>query len=361
LISLGLAFGRLAAHAQGPANVLVVVNDNSSDSRAIGDYYMRRREIPAANLCHLHTTPEQDIDRAFYDRDVAAPLARFLKKNGLVQSIYYIVTTAGVPLRIQGSSGIGGNAASVDSELAALYYDLTQGKPHPVDASLENPFFGRRGVPFSHPQFGLYMVTRLEAYDLDGAKRLVDLSLRAANRGKFVIDLSDESDGPGNNWLRNAALHIPENRVIFDASKKVVYDQTDIIGYASWGSNDTNRHRRFLGFHWLPGAIMTEYVSTNARTFKRPPDNWRLSDWNSRDRWFYGSPQSLTADYVLEGVTGASGHVYEPYLAMNPRPDLLLPAYYQGRKLAESYYLSIPRLSWQNVVIGDPLCTIGRP
>src|SRR6516164_6850147 len=84
LISLGLAFGPLAAHAQGPANVLVVVNDNSSASRAIGDYYMRRREIPAANLCHLHTTPEQDIDRAFYDRDVAAPLARFLKKNGLV-------------------------------------------------------------------------------------------------------------------------------------------------------------------------------------------------------------------------------------------------------------------------------------
>jgi uncharacterized protein (TIGR03790 family) len=347
--------------AQGPANVLVVVNDNSPDSRAITDYYVRRREIPAANVCHLHASADQDVNRPAYDRDIAAPIARFLKKNGLIDRILYVVTTAGVPLRIEGSTGLGGNAASVDSELAALYFDLTKGKPHPVDGSLINPIFGKGGVKFTHPQFPLYMVTRLAAYDVEGAKNLVDLSLRAANRGKFVIDLSDESDGEGNNWLRNAALHLPANRVVFDASTKVIYNQTDVIGYASWGSNDRNRHNRFLGYRWLPGAIMTEFVSTNARTFKRPPEDWKLSDWSSRELWFYGSPQSLTADYILEGVTGASGHVYEPYLVMTPRPDLLLPAYYQGRNLAESYYLAIPRLSWQNVVIGDPLCSLGKP
>jgi uncharacterized protein (TIGR03790 family) len=60
-------------------------------------------------------------------------------------------------------------------------------------------------------------------------------------------------------------------------------------------------------------------------------------------------------------VTGASGHVAEPYLAFTQRPDRLFPAYYGGRNLAESYYLSIPALSWQNVVIGDPLCSLGPP
>jgi uncharacterized protein (TIGR03790 family) len=69
----------------------------------------------------------------------------------------------------------------------------------------------------------------------------------------------------------------------------------------------------------------------------------------------------MTADYLLEGATGASGHVYEPYLGLTPRPEYLLPAYYSGRNLAESYYLSIRGLSWQNIVIGDPLCSIGRP
>src|SRR5262249_28271576 len=142
----------------------------------------------------------------------------------------------------------------------------------------------------------------------------------------------------------------------------VLYEQSDVIGYASWGSNDKARHRRFLGFHWLPGAIMTEFVSTNARTFQRPPDDWNISsDWTKKKLWWKGAPQSLTADYILEGATGASGHVAEPYLVFNPHPDLLLPAYFSGRNLAESYYLSIPALSWQNIVVGDPLCSLGKP
>jgi uncharacterized protein (TIGR03790 family) len=106
---------------------------------------------------------------------------------------------------------------------------------------------------------------------------------------------------------------------------------------------------------------MTEFVSTNGRTFKRPPDTWNISSWTSPQLWFEGAPQTLTADYIHEGATGASGHVYEPYLSMNPRPDILLPAYYQGRNLAESYYLSLPDVSWQNIVVGDPLCSLGKP
>lgn len=358
-IAAALTLAAGLSRAQGPANVLVVVNDNSSFSRSVADYYMRRRAIPARNLCHIRAADRQDIDRATYDREVAAPIAACLKNNRAIQSTLYIVTTLGVPLRIEGTNGIGGNAASVDSELAALYYDLTTGKPHPVDG-LENPFFGKKDAAFNHPRFGMYLVTRLAAYDLEGVKRLIDQSLRAVNRGKFVID-AGPGDKDGNNWLRNAAIVLPPERVIFDDTPEVLYNQNDVIGYASWGSNDGNRHRRFLGFHWLPGAIMTEYVSTNGRTFARPPENWNISNWYSKELFFYGSPQTLTADYILEGATGASGHVYEPYLTMTPRPDLLLPAYYQGRNLAESYYLAIPRLSWQNIVVGDPLCALGKP
>ena len=69
----------------------------------------------------------------------------------------------------------------------------------------------------------------------------------------------------------------------------------------------------------------------------------------------------MSADFLLEGATGASGHVFEPYLAMTPHPDMVLPAYYSGRNLAESFYLGILGLSWQNIVIGDPLCSLGPP
>jgi len=149
---------------------------------------------------------------------------------------------------------------------------------------------------------------------------------------------------------------------VLDTTTKVLYDLGDVIAYAGWGSNDKNRHRRFLGFHWLPGAIATEFVSTDGRTFKKPPDSWNLGkDWQTPEGLFAGSPQSMSADYLLEGATGASGHVYEPYLAQTPHPELLLPAYYKGRNLAESFYLSIRSLSWQNIVVGDPLCSLGKP
>lgn len=314
------------------------------------------------NLCRIRTTTEENIPRPDFDREIAAPLVAFLRKNGLTESIFYIVTTAGVPLRVPGpGKEMETDTAAVDSELTLLYTDMRNRMPHPLRGPLSNPFYAQRDFKFSHPKFPIYLVTRLAAYDFDGVKGIIDRSLEAANRGKFVIDLKDTGDGPGDDWLRNAAIALPKERVVFDDTSKVLYDLSDVIGYAGWGSNDRNRHRRFLGFHWLPGAVATEFVSTNARTFARPPDNWNISDWGKKDLWFAGAPQTLTADYILEGATAATGHTDEPYLAMNPRPDLLLPAYYQGRNLAESYYLSIPRLSWQNVVVGDPLCSLGKP
>jgi uncharacterized protein (TIGR03790 family) len=190
---------------------------------------------------------------------------------------------------------------------------------------------------------------------------MIDRSLVARNQGKFVIDLSSSGDEPGNDWLRTAALTLPKDRVVFDESAKVLLNETDVIGYASWGSNDKNRKQRNLGFKWLPGAIATEFVSTDGRTFSRPPDNWNIGSWQDKRTWFAGAPQTLTADFIHEGATGASGHVYEPYLTFTPRPDYLLPAYFTGHNLAESYYLSIPALSWMNIVVGDPLCALGQP
>jgi uncharacterized protein (TIGR03790 family) len=350
------------AYAQGPENVLVVVNENSALSKTIGEYYVRRRAIPLANLCRIRTSQSEEIDRAEFYGVIALSIARFLKAHELTEKILYIVTTAGVPLKIRGAAQetAAQESAAVDSELALLYSDLKSG-PHRLPGSIPNPFFGKSNAKFTHAEFPIYLVTRLAAYDFEGAKGIIDRSLQAANRGKFVIDMQPGANAAGESWLRAAANALPKDRLVLEETGKVLYDESDVIGYAGWGSNDFERKKRFLGFHWLPGAIMTEFVSSNGRTFKRPPENWNISTWKTPELWFAGSPQTLTADYILEGATGASGHVYEPFLHMTPRPDILLPAYFSGRNLAESYYLSIRGLSWQNIVIGDPLCSLGKP
>ncbi len=353
------ALGTLAvALAQKPESVLIVSNDSSALSRSVAEYYSRKRGIPVRNVCRIHVPVTDEISRADYERSIAQPIAACLSRGKLHESILYIVTTAGVPLRIPGTSGLGGSVAAVDSELTLLYSDML-GRAHGTNGYVRNPFFDRTDRPkFQHPEFPIYLVTRLDGYDFADIRGLIDRALMAKNRGKFVFDLKEGPEVEGDDWLARAAQRLPADRVILENSSRVLYDEADVIGYGSWGSNDKNRRRRLLNFRWLPGAIMTEYVSTDARTFKRPPDSWTFGNWGDKKTWFAESPQSMIGDYIHEGVTGVSGHVAEPYLGFNPRPEILFPAYFRGRNLAESYYLSIPGLSWQNIVVGDPLCVV---
>lgn len=346
------------ALAQKPDNVLVVANEASPLSKSIAEYYARKRQIPAANVCYLRTAVTEDVARKVYDSQIAAGVERCLRAGKLEEQVLYIVTTMGVPLRIEGKENI--DIAAVDSELALLY-SVMKGQRHKVEGAWPNPFFRQTDAAFTHPAFPIYLVARLAGYDFADVRGLIDRALQARDRGTIYIDKRSPGDDPGDEWLRNAAIRLPAGRVELEDSTEVWYGKRNAIGYAGWGSNDSNRKQRLLGFQWLPGAVLTEFVSTNARTFERPPKDWNISSWRREDKpkWFHESPQTLVADYIHEGVTGVTGHVSEPKLGFTPRPEILLPAYIgKKRTLAEAFYLSIPALSWQNVLIGDPLCRL---
>jgi uncharacterized protein (TIGR03790 family) len=352
LLAIGL---RLAA--QTPDEVLVVINRQSAASREIGEYYMGKRGIPVSNRCTLDLRPSEAILRHDYETKIEGPIGAFLKTHGLTEKILYIVLTTGVPLRmdpVANGNSPESDGSSVDSELTLLYSRM-RGAKIPLAGPIANPFFRQRDAPFRHSLFPIYLVTRLDGYSMADMKALVDKAQIARNTGKFVIDLRDKDDTPGNQWLRNAALLLPKDRVVLDTTPAVLAGIKDVIGYASWGSNDRDHHERYLHMQWLPGAIATEFVSTDGRTFRPPPDSWRTSKWGDNAHYYADSPQSLTGDFIREGASGASGQVDEPFLTGCPRPDFILPAYFSGRNLAESFYMGIPSLSWMNVVIGDPL------
>jgi uncharacterized protein (TIGR03790 family) len=341
-------------------NILLVVNRNSPVSREIGDYYRALRAIPPGNVCLLEAPADEEVTWPVYEKQVEQPVGDCLRNRRLQERVLYIVLTLGVPLKVSGA-GTAQNteACSVDSELALLYGKL-RGLKYDRAGWVPNPFFGKRDAPFRHPDFPVYLVTRLAAFDVHDVKGMIDRAIAARNRGTFVVDLRSGGDTAGNDWLRASAILLPARRVLLEDTDAVVYDREDVIGYASWGSNDPHRKRRWLGFRYLPGAITTEFVSTNGRTFQKPPDTWTYTTWQDRLHFFAGSPQGFSADAIHEGATGASGNVYEPFLAACVRPDYLLPAYFQGRNLAESYYLAMPFLSWQGIVLGDPLCSLGK-
>ena len=71
----------------------------------------------------------------------------YLKKAGLVDEVLYIVTTMGVPLKVDGPGARQlSERASVDSELALLYGKL-KGARYSRTGGVPNPFFMQRDAP----------------------------------------------------------------------------------------------------------------------------------------------------------------------------------------------------------------------
>jgi uncharacterized protein (TIGR03790 family) len=389
VIGLALLILVTACAVERHPEILVVINDASPISVAIGERYAAIRAIPAENLVAL-TIPILDaslagdshetISREDFDEKVRKPLEAILVERDLVDAIEIIVTTKGVPLRVEGTSGPietllrDSVRSSLDAELSLLFSDLIGSAGV---AKSVNPFFDSsqsfREFRRDHPESPIrYMVARLTGYP-DGPRSetsvprdvqaLIERSIAKPNESKlkpvrWLIDSNlsqDDGKYAGNIGLLNptaGALRALGLDIQFDEHEEFVSDAESIQGYASWGSNDSHapgkpyygeiKGRLYPGT-FASRAVAIGFVSSDARSFGPPR---------------YG--QSLVADLIRLGAAGATGHVFEPLLAGVPRPHILLPAYAQGVRAVEAYYRSIPYLGWTNIYVGDPLMTLPR-
>jgi uncharacterized protein (TIGR03790 family) len=365
LLILTSSIGNKCAEAQSAANVLLVVNSTSAASGSISRYYAERRGVPQDNVCSITTPANESISRADYLAQIEQPIWQCIAGLRAHDRILYIVLTKDVPIRISGTGGRAGTNASVDSELTLLYRRRT-GQQAPVAGFVPNPYYAGSGPianvkPFSHELQDIYLVTRLDGFTVQDAIALIDRATTPSRDGRFVLDeRAALVDSGGDRWLRSAAERLREqglgDRVQLDESTKVLTKEAGVLGYYSWGSNDPAIQIRDFEMQFVPGAIAGMFVSTDGRTFKEPPAAWRPSNDGRRESIFGGSHQSLVGDLIRAGVTGAAGHVDEPFLDATIRPEILFPAYASGRNLAEAYYAAMPYLSWQTLIIGDPLC-----
>ncbi len=354
------------ALAQTGDNVLLIVNQASTDSVRIAEHYARVRGVPQTQVVRITVDASADeIDRPVFDSQVQAPIGDWIRRHSAQDRILYIVLTKGVPLRIRGTTGRSGTTSSVDSKLTLLYRRLTGEDPSLI-GPLANPYFLGNGQAaqaktFSHQEVDIYLVTRLDGYTVDDVLKLVDRGAAPVRQGRILLDQKASFDETGGNaWLKAAADwmagHGFGDRVVLETTSRVLTGEKNVLGYYSWGSNDPSITMRAFGFDFVPGAIAGMFVSTDARTFHEPPAGWATGPWIDRTKFFANSPQSLAGDLIRDGVTGVAGHVAEPYLDGTIRPNILFPAYLSGFNLAEAFYLAMPFVSWQTVVVGDPLC-----
>ena len=366
LLALALATSGVPALAQSGDNILVVANESSADSQRIADAYARVRGVPPGQVLRVKVDVAVDeIERDVFERQIQLPVADWIRGHAAQDRILYIVLTKGIPLRVKGSAGRNGTIASVDSELTLLYRRLLGANPG-LAGPLPNPYFlGAAAIasakPFTHQGMDLYLVTRLDGFSRDDVLKLVDRGAAPSRAGRILLDeKATQSDAGAEQWLQATADWMTTNgfgdRVVLDTSSRALTGEKNVLGYYSWGSNDPAITVRQFGFNFVPGAIGAMFVSTDGRTFREPPADWTIGTWTDRAKFFANSPQSLAGDLIREGITGIAAHVSEPYLDGTVRPFVLFPAYLSGFNLAESFYLAMPYVSWQTVVVGDPLC-----
>ena len=350
--------------AQTADNLLVVINGNSAASVLIGEYYAKIRQVAPDHILRVYPPVAETITRANFERTLVTPLLAALARASLQDRVLYFVLTKDIPLRIAGTGGRDGTTASVDSELTLLYRRELGASP-PILGWVQNPYFLGTKPPSEAKRFtrfasDLYLVTRLDGFTLGDVIGLIDRSAAVTPTGWIVLDeKATLVDHGGDQWLQEAAARLKQtpvaSRVVLETTHGVASAPEPVIGYYSWGSNDPAHARRQTGLKFSPGAIGAMFVSTDGRTFAEPPPTWKPSGPDGGPA-FGGSFQSLAGDLIREGLTGVAAHVNEPFLDATIRPQILFPAYVAGFNLAEAFYLAMPYLSWQTIVIGDPLC-----
>ena len=351
VLALNSALFVETAYAQVPYDdVAVIVNTTSTTSAHIGEFFAAARNIPAVNIIPVAVSSSEEIDAATFDT-LRMQVESYLQAHGLTDVVNYLVTTKGVPLKVnRGSIGSSTSpSSSVESELALILGPYSQfiGQP----GRIMSPCYNQTDH-FSRSRYGVYLVTRLDGYtiaDIEGLIQHGGPNTPVSADAVYLLDQDPSATAVYLNSYLASARNILAGRsknVCLNVDSTFVTRQSNVVAYMSWGSNDrcadlyTENARPFNT--WARGAIAETFVSTSARSFEYPA--------------VYG--QSLIADLIAEGVSGVKGYVYEPYSSAMANASILLDRYTSGYNLAESYSMASAFLSWMDVVIGDPKTSI---
>lgn len=397
--------------------LLIVYNSDIPEDLALANYYgsaeTGRGIDPAYRIgLPLGTEFGQAISRENYGGYIRDPIIAFLDSHPEIESnVKYLLLMKGIPHQIQGyedldaSDGIETTCSSVDSELCTLYSGGVEDGPgyYPYVGYLWN------GVNYMQPPSDPltlfesssdfvphhfkasaesggtcdidYLVGRLSAYTYEEARALVDRSLAAdtSGTGWTIFDSSNALIGstPMNFYDTMVDPVYPYGtddkdsgyELLFNAGFNVFADVTtdqitaaylglpegaadNVIAYCSWGQHAGMSPTYILddlGFTYRPGACFMSYESFNGTDFDDTDGIQRRG-------------QGQVADFLRMGGTVGIGNAWEPFDRGIGDERWAYDRYlHHGDRWIEAAYKGMRTLSWQAVVVGDPLCRVVTP
>ncbi len=97
-LNLFVAFNCLAEFT--PDEIIILANTNNPGSLEIADYYARVRKVPQKNIVQVNVPDNFNVDRKIFNESIVEPLKLKIKENPYLQKSKIIVTTYGIPLKI---------------------------------------------------------------------------------------------------------------------------------------------------------------------------------------------------------------------------------------------------------------------
>lgn len=368
LLFLCLSFS-YAVTPPAPESVLVLFNNTIPESKKLADDYSLNRSIPEENLIGLSLPDTEIITRQQYKELIEIPLKKLFDTRKLwqrgkaqdgtilagVNKIRVIAVMKGVPLKISQDDSYKSqkaipnnlteqqkflftNSAAVDSELAFLSvenYDLT--------GPSNNQYF-KSSKPITEANVPyLMLVGRIDAHSYEVCHRMIKDAVaieKSGLWGRAYFDLSNKYPD-GDLWIRGAAVRTAAQGIPciinpWNDSYTQNYPMNEAAIYYGW--YEWNVNGPFLNhlFQFKPGAVAVHLHSFSADTLRDLNKNW-------------------SAPLLARGAAATIGNVYEPLLGFTHQFQIMQQRLLEGFTLVEAAYSAIPVVSWQGIVLGDPL------
>ena len=335
---LSFSAGLLWAGGSG-LNVAIVVNQSSSDSVQLGNYFREQRQVPPQNYLRINWTGiNTEWALADFNQTLLTPLLAMLAERQLTNQIDYVVLSMDIPYRVNGGTN------GENSTTSALYYGFKADGRDPFSCPLAdnstNDYVGSEDLFRSMPPVSAggnsFLVTMITASNLAMAKQIVDQGV--GSDGTFptqTVVLAKGADAVRN--VRYAGF----DNALFNTRLRGNYSMIRTNTSSTAFTNALGCQIGAVTFSVPPNAFVPGAMADNLTSFG--------------GMLFENTGQTTLLSFMQAGASGSYGTVLEPcnYPQKFPDPQNY---FYQARgfSLAECYYQSVTN-PYEGLVVGEPL------
>lgn len=326
-------------------NVAVIVNQNSTNSVQLGNYYCHQRQVLPQNYFRINWTGgNTEWTLTDFNNTLLSPFLAMLGSRQLTNQIDYVVLSMDIPYRVSDTTN------GYCSTTSALFYGF---KPDsrdlltcPLADGSTNLYAGSESIfrltPPINAASNSFLVTMITASNLDLAMQTVQQGVTSDSTFPTQSVVLVETTDTARN-VRYAAF----DNAIFNTRLRGNYSVERVDAFTNAGLNvivPTNLLGYQTGYsyfdtvsnNFVPGAMADNLTSFGGLIFEN-------------------SGQTPILSFLAAGATGSFGTVVEPcnYTQKFPDPQNY---FYQARgfSLAECYYQSVTN-PYQGLVMGEPL------